>query len=150
MLKIIILWGCGIMKDDIIINKIETIKKCIKRVNEEYENDSLNLKNCTKQDSIILNIQKLCEAEIDLATHVIRINKYGFFQSSKETFQILEKNNIISKELSKNLQGMGGFRNIAVHDYQAISLDILQKIIENHLEDTLELAREILKYEINK
>ncbi|AVQ27101.1 DUF86 domain-containing protein [Fusobacterium ulcerans] len=138
------------MKDDIIINKIETIKKCIKRVNEEYENDSLNLKNCTKQDSIILNIQRLCEAEIDLATHVIRINKYGFFQSSKETFQILEKNNIISKELSKNLQGMGGFRNIAVHDYQAISLDILQKIIENHLEDALELAREILKYEINK
>ena len=50
------------MKDDIIINKIETIKKCIKRVNEEYENDSLNLKNCTKQDSIILNIQRLCEA----------------------------------------------------------------------------------------
>ena len=138
------------MKDDIIINKIETIKKCIKRVNEEYENDSLNLKNCTKQDSIILNIQRLYEAGIDLATHVIRINKYGFFQSSKETFQILEKNNIISKELSKNLQGMGGFRNIAVHDYQAISLDILQKIIENHLEDALELAREILKYEINK
>lgn len=43
------------MKDDIIINKIETIKKYIKKVNEEYENDSLNLKNCTKQDSIILN-----------------------------------------------------------------------------------------------
>lgn len=138
------------MKDDIIINKIETIKKCIKRVNEEYKNDSLNLKNCTKQDSIILNIQRLCEAGIDLATHVIRINKYGFFQSSKETFQILEKNNIISKELSKNLQEMVGFRNITVHYYQAISLDILQKIIENHLEDALELAREVLKYEINK
>lgn len=138
------------MKDDIIINKIETIKKCIKRVNEEYKNDSLNLKNCTKQDSIILNIQRLCEAGIDLATHVIRINKYGFFQSSKETFQILEKNNIIYKELSKNLQEMVGFRNITVHYYQAISLDILQKIIENHLEDALELAREVLKYEINK
>ncbi|WP_348536779.1 hypothetical protein [Fusobacterium sp. PH5-7] len=27
---------------------------------------------------------------------------------------------------------------------------MLQKIIENHLEDALELAREILKYEINK
>lgn len=90
MLKIIILLGVELWKN-VIINKIETIKKCIKRVNEEYENDSLNLKNCTKQDSIILNIQRLCEAGIDLATHVIRINKYGFFQSSKETFQILEK-----------------------------------------------------------
>jgi hypothetical protein len=86
MLKIIILWGCGIMKDDIIINKIETIKKCIKRVNEEYENDSLNLKNCTKQDSIILNIQRLYEAGIDLATHVIRINM-DFFKAAKKHFK---------------------------------------------------------------
>ena len=42
------------MKDDIIINKIETIKKCIKRVNEEYENDSLNLKNCINIQFIFL------------------------------------------------------------------------------------------------
>lgn len=67
MLKIIILWGVELWKN-VIINKIETIKECIKRVNEEYENDSLNLKNCTKQDSIILNIQRLCETGIDLAT----------------------------------------------------------------------------------
>lgn len=87
MLKIIILWSVELWKN-IIINKIETIKKCIKRVNEEYENDSLNLKNCIKQNSIILNIQRLCEIGIDLATHVIRINKYGFFQSNKEIFQI--------------------------------------------------------------
>lgn len=87
MLKIIILWGVELWKN-VIINKIETIKKCIKRVNEEYENDSLNLKNCIKQNSIILNIQRLCETGIYLATHVIRINKYGFFQSSKEIFQI--------------------------------------------------------------
>ena len=72
-----------------------------------------------------------------------------FFKAAKNNSNI-KKNNIISKELTKNLQGMVGFRNIAVHDYQAISLDILQKIIENHLEDALELAREILKYEINK
>lgn len=70
---------------------------------------------------MILNIQRLCEAGIDLGIHVIRINKYGIPQSSKEIFQILEKNNIFSKELSKNLQGIVGFRNIAVRDYQAIS-----------------------------
>ncbi len=72
-----------------------------------------------------------------------------FFRVVKKLSKYLEKNNIISKELSKKLQGMVGFRNIAVHDYQAINLNILQKIIETHLEDTLELAREILKYEIN-
>ena len=133
------------MKDDIIINKIETIKKCMKRINEEYENKTSNLTNSTKQDSIILNIQRLCEAGIELGVHIIRINKYGIPQSSQEIFQILEKNNIISKELSKNLQRIVGFRNIVIHDYQAINLEILQKIIENNLDDILELAREIIK-----
>ena len=133
------------MKDDIIINKIETIKKCIKRVNEEYDNNSLNLINLTKQDSIILNIQRLCEVGIELGVHVIRINKYGIPQSSKEIFQILEKNNVVSKELSKKLQEVVGFRNVAIHDYQTIDLGILQKIVENNLEDILELAREIIK-----
>ncbi|MHD0318003.1 type VII toxin-antitoxin system HepT family RNase toxin [Fusobacterium sp. THCT1E2] len=133
------------MKDDIIINKIEVIKKCIKRISEEYDNDSLNLTNLTKQDSIILNIQRLCEAGIELGIHVIRINKYGIPQSSQEVFRILEKNNVISKELSKKLQEMVGFRNVAIHNYQTIDLGILQKIVENNLEDILELAREIIK-----
>lgn len=133
------------MKDDIIINKIEVIKKCIKRISEEYDNNSLNLTNLTKQDSIILNIQRLCEAGIELGIHVIRINKYGIPQSSQEVFRILEKNNVISKELSKKLQEMVGFRNVAIHNYQTIDLGILQKIVENNLEDILELAREIIK-----
>ena len=30
---------------------------------------------------------------------------------------------------------MVGFRDIAVHNYQKLNLDILQKIIENNLDD---------------
>lgn len=133
------------MKDDIIINKIETIKRCIKRVNEEYNNTPSNLEIYTKQDSIILNIQRLCEASLDLALHYIKVNKLEIPQTSKDSFKILETNGIISKELSKNLQGMVGFRNIAVHDYQSLNLDILKKVIEIHLVDPLSLAKIILE-----
>ncbi|WP_297406636.1 DUF86 domain-containing protein [uncultured Cetobacterium sp.] len=133
------------MKDDIVINKIETIKRCIKRVNEEYENIPANLEIYTKQDSIILNIQRLCEASLDLALHYIKVNKFEIPQTSKDSFKILQENNIISKELSRNLQGMVGFRNVAVHDYQSLNLEILQKVIEKHLIDPLFLAKIILE-----
>lgn len=46
------------MQNDIIINKTAIIERCIYRINEEYNNDPANLKNYTKQDSIILNIQR--------------------------------------------------------------------------------------------
>jgi hypothetical protein len=47
------------MKDDIIINKIETIKRCLNRIKEEYLGSEKELENnYTKQDSIILNLER--------------------------------------------------------------------------------------------
>jgi uncharacterized protein YutE (UPF0331/DUF86 family) len=131
--------------DDIIINKSETIKRCIKRINEEYEDNPKNLNEFRRQDSIILNIQRLCEACIDIAIHVIRKKKLGVPQSSKDSFQILEDNGIISKEISNRLQGMVGFRNVAVHDYQCLNLTIVEKVVEDYIYDGLKLCKEIIK-----
>lgn len=133
------------MKDDIIINKIETIKRCIKRVEEEYANTPSNLENYTKQDSIILNLQRLCEATLDLGLHYIKIKKLEIPQTSKQIFEVLEKNGVIDKKTSVNMQGMVGFRNIAVHDYKSLNIEILQKIIEKHLGDSLIIAKKILE-----
>ncbi|MDV2887450.1 hypothetical protein RYX45_19920, partial [Alkalihalophilus pseudofirmus] len=49
------------------LNKINIIERCIRRIHEEYENNPEHLKNFTKQDSIVLNLQRACEASIDLA-----------------------------------------------------------------------------------
>jgi len=136
------------MRDDIILNKSETIKRCIARINEEYEGKPENLNDFRRQDSIILNVQRLCEASIDIATHYIRKNKLGIPQTSKENFEILEKNNVITKELSLRLQAMVGFRNIAVHDYQALNLKIVEKVVEEYIYDSLKLARMILERKV--
>ncbi|MFZ7101389.1 MAG: hypothetical protein ACOWWO_01855 [Peptococcaceae bacterium] len=50
------------MDKDIIINKSRIIERCMARIFEEYDNNSENLQNYTKQDAIILNIQRSCEA----------------------------------------------------------------------------------------
>lgn len=133
------------MGNDVIFNKIDTIERCIKRINEVYENNPKNLEDYTKQDSIILNIQRACEASIDLAMHIISEKKLGIPQTSRDSFEALNKNNIISDEVAKNLKAMVGFRNIAVHDYQKINIKIVQMIIEKHLGDFNEFI-----YFINK
>ncbi|MGM0509382.1 MAG: type VII toxin-antitoxin system HepT family RNase toxin, partial [Fusobacteriota bacterium] len=128
------------MKDDIVLNKIETIKRCINRVEEEYENNPKNLKIYRRQDSIILNIQRLCEASIDLANHYIKEKGMGIPQKSREAFEILGKNEIITEKLENSLSAMVGFRNIAVHDYQSLNLDIVKAIIEKHIYDGLDFG----------
>lgn len=133
------------MGKDIILNKIATIERCLDRIREVYDNNPQNLEDYTKQDSIILNIQRACEAAIDLAMHIISEKKLGIPQSSRDGFEVLNKNNIISNEIAKNLQAMVGFRNIAVHDYKKINLKIVEMIIEKHLNDFNEFI-----YYVNK
>ena len=72
--------------NDVILNKISVIERCIKRINEEYDNNPENLKNYTKQDSIILNIQRACEASIDLAMHIVSEKKLGIPQNSRDDY----------------------------------------------------------------
>jgi len=100
--------------------------------------------NYTKQDSIILNLERLSQATIDIATHIIRVKKLKVPKRSREVFTILEESEIVSKEISSNMQSMVGFRNLAVHDYQNLNLDIVEAIITKHLSDFEQFSKEIL------
>ncbi len=133
------------MGKDVILNKIETIERCINRISEVYDNNPENINDYTKQDSIILNIQRACEAAIDLAMHIVSEKKLGVPQNSRDSFEALKDNNIINDGLNKKMKAMVGFRNIAVHDYRAINLKVVQIIIEEHLKDFEDYI-----YEINK
>ncbi|MBJ7932846.1 MULTISPECIES: type VII toxin-antitoxin system HepT family RNase toxin [Bacillus cereus group] len=132
------------MKNEVILNKISTIERCIKRIQDVYENDPENLEDYTKQDSIILNIQRACEASIDLAMHIVAGKKLGLPQSSREAFDLLVTAGLLSAELANKLKAMVGFRNIAVHDYQSVNLDIVRQIIEKHLTDFKLFTKEVM------
>lgn len=131
----------------VILNKFDTIEKCIKRINEEYDSNPKNLEDYRKNDMIILNLQRACEAVIDLGMYIVSNRKLGLPQNKRECFELLAKNGIISDEMKAKMQGMIGFRNIAVHDYKKVDEKILIDVIENHLNDLLEFAREMLNLE---
>ena len=128
----------------VIINKFDSIERCIKRINEEYENNPANLEDYRRMDAIVLNLQRACEITTDIAMYVVSTRKLGTKKKKKEAFELLEQNNLISSEISKNMKNMIGFRNIAIHDYKQIDEDILIDVIENHLNDLIEFARTIL------
>jgi len=128
--------------DEILINKKTTIERCIKRVFEDYDDDFNT--NFTKQDAVILNIERACQAAIDISNRILRINKLGLPQSNRDTFLKLEKNGMISSELSKKLQSMAGFRNIAVHDYGSMNIEVVIEIVEKHLQNLLYFAQSMI------
>ena len=57
--------------NDVIINKIASIERCLQRINTVYAEVADNLStDFTRQDSILLNLQRACEASIDLANYI--------------------------------------------------------------------------------
>jgi len=124
------------MPDDVILNKIAAIERCLMRIREEYRGHEVELAtNFTRQDSIILNLLRACEAAIDVAMHLVRINALGVPQDSRDAFSMLDRANLIPTDLSRRLQAMVGFRNIAVHNYQKLNLDILRAVLTERLTD---------------
>lgn len=132
------------MVDDVVFNKVAIIERCILRIQEEYQGNLSNLENYTKQDSIILNIQRACEACIDLAMHIVASKGLGIPQTSRESFDLVQQAGIIDEHLAQKLKAMVGFRNIAVHNYQVVNLGIVQEIIEKNLADLLTFGHLVL------
>lgn len=122
--------------DDVILQKAASLERCIRRVHEDF--DDQFEENLTKQDAVILNLQRACQLVIDMAAHYVRVNKLGVPDSSAAVFQILHNEEVIDKDLSNSLISMVGFRNVAIHEYQELDFDIVRSIIAKDLK---ELAR---------
>ncbi|MEK7699339.1 MAG: DUF86 domain-containing protein [Planctomycetota bacterium] len=127
------------MMDDIILNKKESIERCVKQIRAYYGKPSeLPFEeDFFKQDAIAINIQRASEQCIDLANHIVKLKKLGIPKESKESFALLVQAGIIPKKLSKQLEGMVGFRNTLVHEYQELEIRIMKDVIEHHLEDMI-------------
>lgn len=132
--------------DDVVLNKAAAIERCVQRIREEHAGELRNLTdNLTRQDSIVLNLQRACEAAIDLSMHLVRRERLGIPQESREGFELLAKAGKLPRPLAESLKRMVGFRNVAVHDYRKLDLAIVQAIVEQHLGELLELARLAVK-----
>ncbi len=131
-----------IQPDDILFNKAAIIERCIRRIKEEYK-ASPNCSDFTHVDAMTLNIERACQAAIDIAMHLAAKQHLGIPQSSAEAFDLLAKADLINPELCKAMRGMTGFRNVAIHQYEELDLDILKHIAQAGYRDFITFCRAV-------
>ena len=136
------------MADSVILSKAASIERCVQRAREEYEKGPESFAtDLTRQDAAILNLQRACEAALDIGQRLIRRDRLGAPQSARDIFTLLESAKRIEPDLAERMRKMAGFRNIAVHDYQALLMPIVTAIITRHLDDFLAFTAAILSGE---
>ncbi len=134
------------MADDVLLNKAASIERCVARAREEYAVDPKGFAtNFTRQDAAILNIQRACEAVLDMGQHIIRRESLGLPQSARDVFALLRQAGWIDEVLAESMKRMVGFRNVAVHEYQALQLPITLNIITGHLGEFADFSQCMLR-----
>lgn len=134
--------------NDVAALKITSLQRCVSRARESkrlagaaFANDFLH------QDAAILNVIRACDTAIDLANMLIRAKRLGIPTESRESFAILEREGLLPASMAAKLKAMVGFRNLAVHQYRDIDINIVASIIDKDADDLLafaELARNLL------
>lgn len=128
--------------NDVLLNKKVSIERCVRQIRRYYHTDeSIPFEHDhLRQDAIAMNLQRAAELCIDMANHLIRKRKLGLPQDSRDSFTLLEQEGLIDAELARKLKGMVGFRNILVHEYRKLDLDIMVDVIENRVDDLLKFT----------
>lgn len=116
---------------EVIQNKVATIEKCLLRIREEMTRDWKI--NFSHQDALLLNLERACQATIDVANHIIKTKKLGLPKQNRESFDILFQSGIINESLAEEMKKMVGFRNLAVHDYSSLNLTVIEKVLTEKL-----------------
>ena len=128
--------------DNIVLNKSAIIERSLRRVLEEYARNP-ELDNYTHIDAMVLNIERACQAAIDAAYHLVAVQHYGMPQTSAEAFKLLQQAGVLSPVTSRAMIGMTGFRNVAVHEYQALDMDIVRAIATKEYKSLIRFCREL-------
>lgn len=127
--------------NDALVQKIVSLQRCVARAREAHAEAGSRFQSSQNlQDAAVLNVIRACDTAIDLANMVIRARRLGIPSTTRESFLILGREKLIDQTLARRLAKMVGFRNLAVHQYQELELDIVETVIRKGLDDLLAFA----------
>ncbi|MEE8591910.1 MAG: DUF86 domain-containing protein [Spirochaetia bacterium] len=135
------------MDSDIVLAKLDSLRRCVSRVEEKTPSNVEVLKDDYDiQDIIALNLERAVQISVDIAAHILSTKDTGTPATMGETFTALSEVDVISTELAERLRKAVGFRNISVHEYKKIDWEIVFSICTKHMKDFREYATGVLAY----
>jgi uncharacterized protein YutE (UPF0331/DUF86 family) len=124
------------MDREVVEQKLESLRRCLQRIEIKCPEDADTLAaDFDLQDIVSLNLSRAVQLCVDIGAHLISGMNVPPPDTMGQTFDILAQAGLINGVLALNLKKAVGFRNIAVHNYDAINWHIVHSIVKNHLAD---------------
>ena len=135
------------MDRELIENKLESLRRCIHRVEEKRPEDVETLRQDPDlQDILTLNLTRAVQLCVDIAAHLISETDRPPPQTMGKAFETLVELGVIDQALATRMKKAVGFRNVAVHNYEQIDWAILHAIATRNLDDFTQFARSVIQF----
>jgi uncharacterized protein YutE (UPF0331/DUF86 family) len=130
------------MDREVVEQKLESLRRCLQRVETKCPKDAETLAaDFDLQDILSLNLSRAVQLCVDIGAHLISGLDVSPPDTMGQTFDILAQAGMLDAQLALSLKKAVGFRNIAMHNYDAINWLIVHNIVDKHLVDFLAFAK---------
>lgn len=130
------------MDQSLINQKLESLRRCVMRLEDRCPVSVEDLQaDLDAQDILALNLTRAIQLCVDIASHWIA--EHHMLTSPitmGKSFDVLAERGVISSELAAIMKKSVGFRNIVVHNYEAIDWQIVFSICRHHLDQFRQFA----------
>jgi uncharacterized protein YutE (UPF0331/DUF86 family) len=127
---------------DLVQKKLALIETCVSELRRLAQ--PARIKSDVREERFVEHtLQIAIQAALDVASHIASDERLGEPRTSRELFDLLTRGGWLAAPLTPILRDMVGFRNILVHGYEVVDLDIVKDVVENRLDDLLAFVREV-------
>ena len=135
------------MDQVILAQKLESLRRCIQRVEDKTPaNVDQLIQDPDVQDILVLNLTRSVQLCVDIGSHVISESDELAPTTMGDVFSTLQTLSAITPITCISMQKAVGFRNVAVHNYDVIKWEIVFAICKKFLVDFRRFAKEITDY----
>ena len=119
---------------DLIAKKLSVIETSVHQLRTLARAEAL--KTDVREERFVEHtLQIAIQAALDVASHVVSDERLGEPETNRDLFTLLARGGYLPAELAERLEDMAGFRNVLVHGYQLVDLDIVRRVLEKDLDD---------------
>lgn len=138
------------MDREVVEQKLESLRRCLWRIETKCPDDSSTLvADIDLQDIISLNLSRAVQISVDIGAHLIAGMEVPPPDTMGQTFDLLAQAGVLNSGLASRLRKVVGFRNIAVHNYESTNWEIVYSIVKYQLADFSEFAK-VVAAELDK
>lgn len=138
------------MDSRIIEQKLASVGRCVRRIQSRCESSESGgralTENVDTQDIVALNLARAIGLCVDVALHMAASWVDMEPSSMAASFEPLVSKGVVDRKTAEELRLAVGFRNVVVHNYEAIDWDRVAPGIDARLDLFRLFAAQVIRY----